>query len=243
MAQGKALDIMQSSPVEQFTTRVTAADSWNAVAGADVIVIADEGSSSREHSGEAGLAVLRQIAKIAGQAPIVFAGASQRELMARTSVELKVPRKRLIGSAPFALESAVRAIAAVLLDGSGVEVSLRVIGVPPQAAVVTWEHASAASLPLNSQLGAHQIAAVNARLRSLWPPGPYALASAAARVVEGLLGRSRRRFSCFVAIERGPVRDAVVAMPVELGPEGTRRIIEPSLTRQEQTLLENAFEM
>jgi malate/lactate dehydrogenase len=39
------------------------------------------------------------------------------------------------------------------------------------------------------------------------------------------------------------MRDAVVAMPVELGPEGTRRIIDPALTRQEQTLLENAFEM
>ena len=123
------------------------------------------------------------------------------------------------------------------------DVTLRVVGVPPQAAVVTWEDGSAAALPLTSQLAAHQIAAINARIRSLWPPGPYALASAAARVVEGLLGRSRRRYSCFVAIERGPVRDAVVAMPVELGPEGTRRIIEPSLTRQEQTLLENAIEM
>jgi len=80
-------------------------------------------------------------------------------------------------------------------------------------------------------------------MKSLWPPGPYALASAATRVIEGLLGRSRRRYSCFVPLERGPMRDAVVAMPVELGPEGTRRIIDPALTRQEQTLLENAFEM
>ena len=243
MAQGKALDIMQSSPVEQFTTRVTSADSWIAVAGADVIVVADDGAASRELAGESGLAVMREIAGVASNAPIVFAGASQRELMSRVSVELKVPRRRLIGSAPLALESAIRSIAAVLLDGSGVDVTLRVVGVPPQAAVVTWEHGSAAALPLTSQLAAHQIAAINARIRSLWPPGPYALASAAARVVEGLLGRSRRRYSCFVAIERGPVRDAVVAMPVELGPEGTRRIIEPSLTRQEQTLLENAFEI
>ena len=243
MAQGKALDILQSSPVEQFTTRITSADAWTAAAGADVIVIADEGSSSREHAGEPGLAVLRQIAKISGNAPIVFAGAAQRELMARVSVELKVPRKRLIGSAPFALESAVRSIAAVLLDGSGVDVSLRVVGVPPNAAVVTWEQGVAGAVPLRAQLGAHEIAAINGRLKSLWPPGPYALASAATRVIEGLLGRSRRRYSCFVPLERGPRRDAVVAMPVELGPEGTRRIIDPALTRQEQTLLENAFEM
>jgi malate/lactate dehydrogenase len=58
-----------------------------------------------------------------------------------------------------------------------------------------------------------------------------------------VLGRSRRRFSCFVPIERGPLRDVVVAMPVDLDSEGVRRVLEPSLTRQEQTLLENAMEM
>jgi malate dehydrogenase len=243
IAQGKALDILQSSPIEQFSTRVSSAGTWSAVAGADVIVIADDGGSGKEHSGEPGLTVLRQIAAVASSAPIVFAGSAQRELMARASVELKVPRVRLLGSAPLALESAVRAITGVLLDGSGVDVSLRVVGVPPSATVVAWQEAVASGLPLSAQLPAHQITAINSRLRSLWPPGPYALASAAARVVEGVLGRSRRGFSCFVALERGPVRDSVVAMPVELGPEGVRRLLEPSLTRQEQTLLENAFEM
>jgi malate dehydrogenase len=243
IAQGKALDILQSSPVEQFSTRITSADAWTAAAGADVVVVADAGASSQELSGESGLAILRQIAGVAASAPILFAGAAQRELMARTSVELKVPRRRLLGSAPLALESAMRAMAGVLLDGSGVDVMLRIVGVPPNAAVVAWEEAAAFGLPLSSQLAAHQIAMLNSKIRGLWPPGPYALASAASRVVEGLLGRSRRRFSCFVPLERGPVRDSVVAMPVELGPEGVRRVLEPSLTRQEQTLLENAFEI
>ena len=242
-AQGKALDIVQASPVEQFSTRLTSADAWGAVAGAEVVVIADEGASNREYAGEPGLAVLRQVVAFAGTAPILFAGTTQRELMARASVELKVPRRRLIGSAPLALESALRALAGVLLDTSGVEVALRVVGVPPYAAVVAWEESGASALPLSSQLPAHAIAALTAKIPNLWPPGPYALASAASRVVEGLVGRSRRRFCCFVALERGPLRDAVVAMPVELGQEGVRRVLEPALTRQEQTLLENAFEM
>jgi malate dehydrogenase len=243
IAQGKALDILQSAPIEQFSTRVSAATDWNAVAGAEVIVIADDGRTGQEHAGEAGLAMLRQIAKVAGVTPIVFAGAAQRELIGRSAGELNINRPRLIGSAPLALEAAVRAIVAVLLDSSGVEVALRVFGVPPGAAVVAWEEATAAGLPLSAQLPAHQIAAIDARLRSLWPPGPYALASAAARVVEALVGRSRRSFSCFVPLERGPLRGAVVAMPVELGPGGTKRVIEPVLSRQELTRLENAIEM
>jgi malate dehydrogenase len=243
MAQGKALDIAQSAAIDQFTTRLTAADAWGAISGAEVVIVADDGGSGREHAGEAALGMMRQLAAFAGSAPIVFAGAGQRDLIARASLELKVARRRLVGSAPFALESAVRALAAVLLDRSGVEVVLRIVGVPPHAAVVAWEAASASGLPLSSQLKAHETAALTAKMRNLWPPGPYALASAAARVTEGLLGRSRRQFSCFVPLERGPLRDAVVAMPVDLGPDGVRRVVEPSLTRQEQTLLENAIEM
>jgi len=242
MAQGKALDIQQAGPVEQFCTRLTHADSWAAVAGAEVIVVADDGATGREHAGEPGLSVLREIVKSAGAAPLVFAGADQRELIGRVAVELKVPRKRLIGSAPLALESAVRALSGVLLDTSGVDIALRIVGVPPHAAVVAWEEGTASALPVSSQLAPHQIAALNGKLRTLWPPGPYALASAATRVVEGLLGRSRRRFSCFVALERGPMREAVVAMPIEVGLEGVRRVIEPKLTRQEQTRLENAID-
>ena len=238
IAEGKALDIRQASPVEAFSTRITAAGSIAAAAGADVVVLADHASGQGEHTGEPGLATLRQIAAIETAAPSVCTGVLQRELMARAVTELRVSPSRLLGSAPFALESALRAIAGIVLDGSGVEVSLRVVGVPPKWAAVGWEEASAFGQPLASQLPAHQIAALAARIPGLWPPGPYALASAAARIVEAIANGSRRRFSCFVTIR--PSR--VVAMPVELGQIGVRRILEPALTRQERTALETAIE-
>ena len=147
MAQGKALDIQQSGPVEQFRTRLTHAGSWAAVAGADVIVLADDGATGREHAGEPGLSVLREVVKSAGSAPLLFAGAGQRELMVRAAAELRVPVARLIGSAPLALESAVRALSGVLLDTSGVEIALRIVGVPPRAGVIAWEEGSASALP------------------------------------------------------------------------------------------------
>jgi hypothetical protein len=43
-------------------------------------------------------------------------------------------------------------------------------------------------------------------------------------------------------MDAGPLRAAVTAMPVELNREGVRRIMQPALTRQERTLLENAIE-
>jgi malate/lactate dehydrogenase len=89
---------------------------------------------------------------------------------------------------------------------------------------------------------AHVIAGLAARIPGLWPPGPYALASAAARVVEALALGSRRRFSCFVAMDAGPLRAAVGSMPVAVGPRGVERVHEPALTPQERTAVENALE-
>lgn len=238
VARGKALDILQSSPIERFSTRVTGAEAIDAAAGAGAIVLADHGSGEGEHAGEAALALVRQLAAVEMKAPIVFAGASQRDLMMKATGELRLPPARAIGSAPFALESALRALAGVMIDGSGVEVVLRVVGVPPRSAVVTWEEATAHGQPLSTALAAHHIAALSDRIRSLWPPGPYALGSAAARVIEAIANGSRRRYSCFVAVRPG----TVAAMPVELGAAGVTRIVEPALTRQERTMMENALE-
>lgn len=242
VARGKALDLLQSSPVEGFSTRVSASETVNAAAGAAVIVVADAASGAGEHSGEPGLGIVRQLAAIEGIAPIVFAGASQRELLGRAVSELHVQRERLLGSAPGALESALRALTGLALDRSGVEVELRIVGVPPRAAVVAWEEATASGQRLSAQLPAHRIAALSSRIPGLWPPGPYALASAAARVVEGIVNGSRRRHSCFVALDAGPRRSAVAAMPVEVNPGGIARVVEPALSRQERTMFDNALE-
>ena len=242
VSRGKALDIQQSSPIDSFSTRLTSAESIEAAVGADVVVIADAATGNAEHSGEAGLGLLRQLARAGSRAPILCAGASQRELIARAVTELHLSRGLVLGSAPFALESALRALAGLMLDGSGVEIGLRVVGVPPRAAVVAWEEATAYGQPLSSQMAPHAIAGLAGRIPGLWPPGPYALASAAARVVEAIALGSRRRFSCFVVTEAGALRAAVGSMPVELGPRGIERVLEPALTRQERTALENALE-
>jgi malate dehydrogenase len=242
VARGKALDILQSSPIELFNTRTSGAESIDSAVGADVIVIADAAAGNAEHAGDAGLGILRQLLRSGNRAPIVCAGAGQRDMIGKAVAELHMSRAAVLGSAPVALESALRALAGLAIDGSGVEVGLRVVGVPPRAAVVAWEEATAHGQPLSTEMAPHLIAGLSARIPGLWPPGPYALASAAARAVEAIVHGSRRRFSCFVATEWGPDRTSVGSMPVELGPPGVQRVIEPALTRQERTALENAMQ-
>lgn len=237
VAEGIALDILQSSPIDGFSTRVSAANTIEAAAGADVIVVADGVKGDAEPP----LAVLKRLFAMETAAPIVFAGPGHRALMGRAVSELHVSPHRVIGSAPAALESAVRALTALELDGSGADVQLSIVGVPPNATVIAWEAATASGQPVGSLVPPHRLAGISARLPTLWPPGPFALASVTARIVEAATNGSRRLYSCFVALDEPPARGVVAAMPAEIGPRGIVRILRPALSRQEQTLFENAL--
>lgn len=243
VAEGKALDILQSSPVEQFSTRVTAAPGYAAAAGADVIVFADL-AASEEIAGEPGLALLRQVARLDTTAPLLFAGGLQRELMSRAVEELRVSPARVLGSAPLALESAVTAVTAALLDLSPKDLSIGVAGVPPRDTVIGWDAATAFHQPIANTLAAHHMSAISSRLPALWPPAPYTLASAAARVAEALVHGSRRRFSCFAALDVSEVgRNVIAAVPVQIEKGGIARTLAPALSRHERTAFENGLRL
>jgi len=241
IAEGKALDILQSGPVEQFTTRVTAAPGYAAAAGTDVIVFADL-IAGGEIAGDAGLAVVRQVARLDIDAPLLFTGGLQRELMALALAELHVPAARVVGSAPLALESAVRALTAALVDVSPADLSIGIAGVPPRDAVIGWDAATAFHQPIATILAPHHMSALSSRLPALWPPAPYTLASAAARVGEALAEGSRRRYTCFAAVDAiGVGRNVVAAVPVEIRKGGIARTLAPALSRHELTGFQNGL--
>ena len=241
IAQGKALDLLQSAPVEQFTTRVTSAQAYAAAAGADAIVFADP-IATGEIAGDAGLPIVREVARLEGSAPLVFAGGLARTLIKMAIGELGVAPRRVLGSAPLALESSVRALTAALLDVSPLDLSIGIAGVPPQHAVIGWEAATAFHQPIGAILPAHQMAALSAQLSALWPPAPYALASAAARVAEALAHGSRRRYTCFAALDIADVgRNVIAALPVEIRAGGIARTLTPALSRHEMTTFQNGL--
>lgn len=244
VAAGKALDIQQAGPIEGFHTRIVATGDPLRAAGAAAIVLADQaGSPEAEWQGEPALALLKRLAYLDPDAVLVCAGAAQRQLIDRGVRELGIARARLLGSAPTALAGAVRALVALDAKASPADVALSVLGVPPDHTVVAWSDATIAGHSLSRTLSPPQIARVSARLPRLWPPGPYALASAAARVCEAIVSGSRRRCSCFVALAGEFGVAATAAAPVVLGPRGIEIIVRPPLSVQEEVLLGNALEM
>jgi malate dehydrogenase len=248
LAAGKALDILQSGPIEGFRVRLSAASDVSAAAGAHVVVVADRAATASEWHGEDALGLMGRLWSLVERerTAVVCAGASQRELIARCVSERGIDPRRLCGSAPGALESAVRAVVAVEADSSPDDVRLEVTGTPPQRSVIGWSAATIRGSSVTDVLPAHRLSAIGARLPAMWPPGPYALASAAVRVVEALTTGSLRRYTCFVVLD--PVdegrrsRARAAAMPVRLGVGRVEAVLTPSLSPQERTLLDTAID-
>ena len=248
VAAGTALDIQQAGSIEGCRTRVVSAGDVQAAAGAAVIVLAgfarptalDEDENDQ---GEAECALLKQVAQLDSDAVLVCADASHRPLIERSVRKMKIPRARVIGSAPGALASALRALVALEVGGSPSQVALAVLGTPPHHTVISWSDATVRGQALTQLLEPPRLTRLKARVPYLWPPGPYTLASAASRVCEAIAsGGSDRAFSCFVWLDRElGARHVVSALSVVLGPQGVTRILTPSLSVHERVELENAL--
>jgi malate dehydrogenase len=244
IAAGKALDIAQAAPVEGFATDLAGATDVSMAAGASVVIVADRAGRG-EWQGEDALVLLKQLTQTAADAIVVCAGVKHRELVERGVGELRIDRARLFGSAPEALAGGARALVALARNGSPRDVSLSVLGVPPDHTVIPWADATIGGFALTRLIDEPSRRRLAARVNALWPPGPFALAAAAAMAVECMAGRSRRMMCCFVApdqfAEGAGTRARSGAMPVRLGRGGIVEAVVPSLSAAERLALDNAL--
>ncbi|MDP3718093.1 MAG: hypothetical protein Q8T13_10055 [Acidobacteriota bacterium] len=243
VAAGKALDVAQSGPVDRYHTLLTGTNDLAAVVGAAVIVVADRaGQPGGEWQDEAGLAMLKRVAGLNQVAPLLCAGAAQGGLIERGVNEAGIARVRLFGTAGEALRSAVTAITALEAQASASDISLMVLGRPPQQVIVPWDQGAIGGRSIPQVLSAAQLARLDARAARLWPPGPYALASAAARIIRTALTRGPRLHMAMVAVTRDegtPGRSAI--MPVLLQPAGIKSIVTPTLSSRDRVRYETSM--
>lgn len=243
VASGKALDIAQSSPVDRFHTRLSGTSDLAAVVGAAVVVFADRaGEPGGEWQDEMGLALLKRVAGLNQTAPLLCAGALQSGLIERGVNELGIPRARLFGSGAEALRSAVTALTALEANASPADISLSVLGRPPQQVIVPWDEAAISGRSIPKVLSAAQLARLDARVARLWPPGPYALAAAAARIIRTALSHTPRVHAAMVAVtrEQGTLGCSAI-MPITVLPSGLASIVEPALSSRDRVRYETSL--
>jgi malate dehydrogenase len=240
VAAGKALDIQQSGAIGGFHCSLSGTADETRVTGCGVCVIADRVGSFGEWRDDDGLAMLGRLTRYLGGVPIVFAGASQAGLLGAAARELLIPRARLIGSAPEALTSCVRAIVALEARCSPGEVSLAVLGRPPAGFVVPWSGAAVGGYPLERVVTQAQLARIAARVTHLWPPGPNALGAAAAMVAQAILSDCRRSFSVLSWLDgEFGARRVVGALPVRMSSGGIAAAETPEIGPREAVRLKS----
>jgi malate dehydrogenase len=252
-AAGKALDLQQAGAIEGHHARLDGTSDETRLIGCAVCVIADRfgvstgerhtaGSQTGEWQGDDGLAMVERITRHLGDAPIVFAGTTHAGLLSRLAEERQIRRARLVGSCAEALASAITAIVAMEADCSPPEVMLTVLGTPPDGFVVPWSEASIGGYSMQRVLSQVQLARVEARAARLWPPGPYALGAAAARVTDAILSNSRRSFSIITQLEgEFGVRRRPGALPARLTAGGIAQVRVPELGTREHVRLQTAL--
>jgi malate dehydrogenase len=235
-ARGKALDILQSGPVEGFDVAVEGAADLAAAGPLDLLVVAD--------APELPEATLRPSATLLEkllQAPArtLLVAAAHPCALVEDVVAAGLPRDRVLGSAPVAQAAALRRHLAELLQVEPRELTATVLGVPPHALVAPQAAALLGGAPvagLHPSALRQALAAVSRRA-----PGSVALAAAAGRVI-GALDGSRATVLPVVTVLDGEFgqRGVALAAPARLRAGGVEGVVDVPLEPVERIAIENA---
>ena len=234
-ARGKALDILQSGPVDVFDTKVEGAADASALAEPDVLVAADH----PELAGAPGAAE-RLAAMTRAMNPRVLVVAFARPAAAiDAALGAGLPAERVIGSAPVAVDAALRLRIAEALDAPARAVTLALLGLPPDAIVVPQASVAVAGAPVTAPAVLRQaVEAVRTRT-----PGPVALASAAAAVIAALGGPRASVLTVMARADAGSgVGRVTVAWPRRIAKGRLGTALDVALEPWERVALVNAAE-
>ena len=235
-ARGKALDILQSGPVEGFDTFVEGGP-LDPIGEVDAVVLADPPALDPGRLPSEAAELLDRVRGSLGRGPLVVAGG--HPAVVEMAVEKGFPRDRVIGSAPVAIASALRRELALVLEGRPRDVAAIVMGRPPGRLILPRGTALIGGLPVERLAPAAARAAL-ARVEGRWP-GPAALAAAAVRVLRALASAEPSILPVMVSLagEYGH-RGRALAVPARLGHGRLLGVIEIDLDPVDRVAFDNA---
>jgi len=260
LAQGKALDLLQSLPVIGSDARVKGSTDYAATAGSDIVVITAGLPRKPGMSREDLLAANAEIVRTAVErsievSPDAILVMLTNPLDAMSYLAMKVsglPKERVIGQAGILDSARMRAFVAEELGVSVRNVHCYVLGGHGDEMVPLTRHSNVAGVPLRDVLPKDRLEAIVERTRkgggeivSLLKMGSafYAPGAALAQMVDAVL-RDRHLVvpaSAYLEGEYG-LSGIFFGIPVRLGRSGTEDVIEYDLDDEERAALRRSAE-
>ena len=252
LPQGKGLDLAEAAPVVGHDSRITGTNDYADTAGSDIIVVtsglARQPGMSRDDllAKNAGIvkAVVEQAARHSPDAILIIV---TNPLDAMCHVALKAsgfPRERVLGMAGVLDSARFRTFIAQELGVSVEDTHAFVLGGHGDTMVPLSRYSTVAGVPITELLSADRVKALEERTASggaeivgLLKTGSafYAPAAATFEMVDAILRDRRRVLPCAVLLQGEYGVDGLfVGVPVVLGTGGMQRVIEITLTADEQ---------
>ncbi|MDB5597689.1 MAG: mdh [Hyphomicrobiales bacterium] len=257
--QGKALDLAESAPVDGFNAKLTGANSYADIAGADVVIVTAgvprKPGMSRDDLLGINLKVMESVgAGIAQHAPDAFVICITNPLDAMVWALQKssgLPAKKVVGMAGVLDSSRFRHFLADEFNVSVEDVTAFVLGGHGDDMVPSVRYSTVAGIPLPDLIKMgwttqEKLDAMIQRTRSgggeivnLLKTGSafYAPAASAIAMAEAYLKDKRRVLPCAAQLngEYG-VTDMYVGVPVVIGANGVEKIVEIELDAAEKEM-------
>ena len=258
IAEGKSLDIWQTSPINMYDSRVTGStNDYSATAGSEVVVITSglprKPGMSRDDliATNAGIvrSVTEQVINFSPNAKIVIVSNPLDVMSYCAYLTAGIDSSRVMGMAGILDTARYKAFLAEALNCSPKDIQAVLMGGHGDTMTPLPRYTTVSGIPVSELIAKDKLDAIIERTKkgggelvnlmgtSAW----YAPGAAAAQMVESIVRDQKRIFPCCTWLQgEYGLKDVYLGVPVKLGKAGIEEIIELDLNSEEKAMLNNS---
>ena len=252
IAEGKALDMWETSPINMYDTRIKGVtNDYSATADSEVVVITSglprKPGMSRDDliSTNAGIvkSVTENVIKYSPNAKIIIVSNPLDVMCYCAYLAAKIDSSRVFGMAGILDTARYKSFLAEALNVSPKDIQALLLGGHGDTMVPLPRYTTVCGIPVTELIDMEQLKAIIERTKvgggelvklmgtSAW----YAPGAAAASVVEAVLGDQKRMVPCSALLEgEYGEKDLCIGVPCVLGKNGIEKVVELKLNAAEK---------
>src|SRR6195256_6041043 len=256
--QGKALDILESGPVQGYDVMLTGSNDYEPTANSDIVVITAgfprKPGMSRDDLLLANYEVVRtateQVAKYSPNCILIVVTNPLDAMCQAAYMVSKFPKNRVIGMAGVLDSARFRTFIAQELQVSVENVTAVVMGGHGDTMVPLVRLSNVAGIPLTELLSEEKLKALVERTQNggaeivkhlKTGSAYYAPSAAAVEMAESIIKDKKKVLPCAAYLEgEYGIQGLFVGVPVKLGARGIEQIYQIKLTAEEQAKLKKS---
>ena len=258
-ARGKALDTMQQSSIDYYSTRVIGTDDYADTANSDIVVITAgiprKPGMSRDDLISINASIVTSVTKSIlehSKNPIIIVVSNPLDVMTYAAHKASgLPDTRVMGMAGILDTARYRAFLSMELNISPKDFQAVLMGGHGDTMVPLPRYTTVSGIPITELVEKDRLDAIVERTKkgggelvklmgtSAW----YAPGAAAAQMVETIVRDENRIFPCCVRLSgQYGLDDIFLGVPVKLGKNGIEQVIELALNEEELAMLNTSAE-